>query len=84
MTKVLLCLYQKYSYTKAINLKKYGTLYPPEYNIRNIVTRQYWYYSENDNLATPIVSIDMHATIHKTEQGTFKLGLNEMFFDQKQ
>ncbi|XP_061397694.1 lipase 3-like, partial [Musca vetustissima] len=59
------CEFKAYDYGPEINIRKYGTMKPPLYNVKNIQTDEpiQFYFSENDFLASYDDVKDLHSQI---------------------
>ncbi|CAG0900961.1 unnamed protein product [Darwinula stevensoni] len=45
--------FQQYDWGKAKNLKRYGSIEPPEYDLSKVITPTFLYWGKNDSLADP-------------------------------
>ncbi|CAL8134276.1 unnamed protein product [Orchesella dallaii] len=63
------CKFQHYDYGPALNIKKYNSAQPPEYNLQNITAPTYFFYGEQDNLSEPN---DVKITASKMKPGVLK------------
>lgn len=57
--------FRELDFGPAINIQKYGKLYPPLYNLTRVTAPVYLYYSLNDFLSHNLVSKNYYTKTHK-------------------